>query len=903
MNETSPTGVESAELIEASDPGTPSARLHRLLRWRDREVRRAVAGNPNTPIGDLDTLARRFPSEFAGNPLIDWLTLTDADWPKEFSELSRHRVLASTISVPLLWWAVNNGDEADQIATASNPSCPLNVLRSLVATGQESVSEVAELHAAFDPVSIVDHSILRASASTIASDGELADLLAAGLLPQWLVAELDVPSEPDARRELARHQWASADTLRDLLGDEDEETRRLARTNASTRPVDIDRWNRLRLNDPSLDAADLDLVAATPHGRERCAHHPRLGEQTRRGCVTDASWRVREAAARNRLLSTDEAAGLAMDGDRDVRAAVAGNPALPTAAVFGLQLDADERVRSAVQARLGATEVRRGPKYVVMPDPASRDPASRNPSSREPFADLLDIERSPTPLTSLLRRGAARSSDLAGFSASEIEIVVADDDVLVRAALALNATAPAELLVRLSADPDPLVRRRVAARVADGEMIERLASDTHAEVQAGVASNPGLPSWLARRLAASTSDDVRVALATRADVNPEVLALLFGRAIDDAAAIEAGRLVRSGITDPVTNAAEPGAVKMWRAAEVEDLCALFEQHTWAALLALGSSTFPPELLATLRSSPNWRVRQAVAGHQNTGTEDLAVLAIDSDNDVRAAVARNSAVALDEFPSFVVETDEKVRRALVERPDIGVGLLCVHLLGDDGIRKAAIEHPRLPPEIRDELEALLHGAPLAESVLLRFVNTSARSLVVAHPSTTSNLLRDVVDDPAWTIREAVAHHPNCSPDSLRRLAEDQDRDVRAAAGANSRTPIEVLSVLVGDDDPRVRRAVIANPTWVDVDTSERASSLARSLLRNESSIVRVVGLFSHDIPPSFLARPRHLRSIDWLERFAVAVHPNTPTAARRALANDANIMVRAGATGEVSWPHP
>ena len=51
----------------------------------------------------------------------------------------------------------------------------------------------------------------------------------------------------------------------------------------------------------------------------------------------------------------------------------------------------------------------------------------------------------------------------------------------------------------------------------------------------------------------------------------------------------------------------------------------------------------------------------------------------------------------------------------------------------------------------------------------------------------------------------------------------------------------------------------------------------------------------------LRRLRHVRSIEWIERFAVAVHPRTPADVRSVLADDANAIVRAGAKGDFQWP--
>lgn len=876
---TGPTsGQESPDLAVASDPRTPPHVLHRLTRSRDRDIRRAVASNPNTALTDLDALSRRFSAEFATNPVLDWLTLTDADWPNELSATSRHRTLASTTTVGLLWWSVNNGDDEDRVAAAANPACPTEILRALVALEEDAITEAAQHHVAYLPQQPFDESVLRAAANAVAAEEELADLLAAGLLPEWIVSALSLPSDADSRRELAGHRWANPVALRDLLGDDDEHTRRVARSNSNARDEDVRRWERLRTDDVSLSPDDLDIIAMTAFGRERSAHLAQLGASMRGACVRDPSWRVREAAARNPSLSEGEAAGLAVDADRDVRAAAVSNPALALGAVFALLVDTDARVRSAAEERI-----------------AAGDRAKSESTAAGTVALLVQRSAPPTPLDSLLRRGAARSADVSQLSAAVIDVLSADDDVLVRSALAANPSSPPMLLGRLGADPDPIVRRQVAVRVTDEDVLAALAGDPSTDVQSAAAANRRLPHWLALRLAQSGSDDVRSALASRDDLAADVLAGLIGRPADDPVTIALGRLIGPRAIDPsVADDPDPSF-------EFDEVRAVFEEHNWAALVALRSPGFPAPLLSVLRTSPNWRVRQSVAGHPNTSDADLRALAVDADNDVRAAVAANLSVAPDTFASFVTETDEKVRRALVGRPDISVGLLSVHLLGEDGIRQEALEHPNLPDDRRGELEALRHGAPVDVSVLRRFVNTSARRLVAAHPSATADLLHEIAGDASWNIREVVARHPCCDVDDLRVLADDHDRDVRAAVGANPRAPLDLLEDLLEDSDPRVRRAVMSNRTWVGAGRPGRAGAFARSLLRSESAILRVIGLLSDDLDAATLRRLRHVRSIDWMERFAVAVHPRTSADVRLVLANDANAIVRAGAKGDLQWP--
>ena len=77
----------------AGDPTFSADRLALLAVSRDRATRRLVASNPNTNIDDLDVLTRHFAADVAVNPVLDWCTLTNADWLADFSEVSRQRLL------------------------------------------------------------------------------------------------------------------------------------------------------------------------------------------------------------------------------------------------------------------------------------------------------------------------------------------------------------------------------------------------------------------------------------------------------------------------------------------------------------------------------------------------------------------------------------------------------------------------------------------------------------------------------------------------------------------------------------------------------------------------------------------------------------------------------------------
>ena len=881
---TEPSPKLDLVLAEAGDPSTSSNRLHALVRSRRREVRETVAGNPNALVADIDVLCRHFSDAVSANAVLDWFTLTDADWLNELSEESRHRLLATRTCPPgLLWWAAQHGDDDDLRAVLANPSCPAEVVRRAMVHEDPSIVEAASLHIAVAAIAAVadvnedttedtnedDEETVGLAFARVVEESELGDLLAAGFIPRKLIELLDVPSDGDARREFARRPDTPAAMLRALLSDDDAITRRYARRNPSTPDVDRQRWDRLHAG-VDLDTEDLAVLAVGTFGLERCAAYPRLAPETLRSCVLDASWRVREAAASNPSLTLAHVAVLANDPDRDVRAAAAKNAVLPIAAVLALTIDVDGRVRDAATKRL---EVSLDPSVVV-------------------DAGLLRSLNQSDALTRLLRRGAALKADLGTLTATELAVAIADDDAALRLALAANASAPATILAELSRDADPGVRRLVAGTTCDPELLAALASDVNGDVQAATAANAHLPIWVALRLAELINEDVRSALLVRPDLTPGLVDRLFTNDPDpEAAEMLCAHTVAGGSRVDLDEKV------------LERIVGVSERHPWVALVVAQLPATPPALLVAFRSSSNWRVRQAVAAHRSTPLEVLQALASDADNDVRSAVASNPGVRPEDLAVFFAETDEKVRRALVARDDITPELLAVHVLGDDGIRDLALAHPRLDPATRRELSALREGRPVAADTLSRFVSSSARALVVAHPDATAELLNIAVNDVSWTIREAVAEHPNCSSADLTALADDQDRDVRTAVAASAGTDPEVLARLANDPDARVRRAATANPAAFPAMAGQVANVRNRMLaasLRSPRPVVRAVALLRDEVPGEVLNRARHRTSIDWIERFAVAQHPNTSTEIRQVLASDANRLVAAAANGVIRW---
>ncbi len=79
----------------AANPSAPSDLLERLAKSEQEEVRRAVTGNPNTPLHQKEImgLAVEFPEEFLANPIVPLLKLSHPEFYKKLPSDAWYQIL------------------------------------------------------------------------------------------------------------------------------------------------------------------------------------------------------------------------------------------------------------------------------------------------------------------------------------------------------------------------------------------------------------------------------------------------------------------------------------------------------------------------------------------------------------------------------------------------------------------------------------------------------------------------------------------------------------------------------------------------------------------------------------------------------------------------------------------
>ena len=254
------------------------------------------------------------------------------------------------------------------------------------------------------------------------------------------------------------------------------------------------------------------------------------------------------------------------------------------------------------------------------------------------------ISSADTGLTSKQRVSIAKKST----DPKELSRLAYDNAASVRWAVFQNEHTPQKVVDQLAReyvdDDYPQVRRAVAQRTNDLNLLAKLADDENWGVREEVAKKTDDPNLLAKL---ADDEDVVVRRAVAENTNDlNILAKL---------ADDADWLVRKAVAkktddpDILAKLADDGDpnVRLAVAEKPDDLnilAKLADDKSGYVRIAVAEKTDAPDLLAKLADDENWRVRKVVA-RRTTDLDILAKLAEDDDEDVRkVARKRYNAVA-------------------------------------------------------------------------------------------------------------------------------------------------------------------------------------------------------------------------------------------------------------------
>ncbi len=399
-----------------------------------------------------------------------------------------------------------------------------------------------------------------------------------------------------------------------------------------------------------------------------------------------------------------------------------------------------------------------------------------------------------------------------------------------------NPHIPITLIEQLAEDEDTYVRRSLAKNPhIPITLMEQLAEDKDTYIRRSLAENPHIPITLMEQLAEDEDIYVRYAVARNISTPINFLEKLILKIRN--------KSYRDSLIENLRN-----QILQNPDISVDTLQKLAQVKDWRSRLAIARHpNADATLLNELAKTNQWQVRLVVVKHPNTPIELLKYLALD--------------------------------KALVVQQLALTTLYNLNFQAKEGIF-SEFTATKNPNTSQDILKSLSKSPWI-----------SIRIGVARHPNTPVDVLEQLAKDRKYQVRSKVAQNPNTPVKILEKLLKDEDTQVRLIAGNNPNTPITSLEKLTqSNKNPLIKETAIKN--LINRSPKYALVYLKKYLKPNQPSFTRLLIFLHPQAPTTQLAK--NYRSSSWLERYAIAINPNTPTNIREHLAQDANRIVRAAA---------
>lgn len=510
--------------------------------------------------------------------------------------------------------------------------------------------------------------------------------------------------------------------------------------------------------------------------------------------------------------------------------------------------------------------------------------------------------------------------------------LAADVDSDIRAAAAEHPNCTVEILQMLSTDKEPVVQLCVAGHIDCPTAIQRqidssLASNKDAIIRSCLASRLTHSEALLATLARDKDDLVREGVARNAECPSKILAVL---ATDKSAKVRCAVVDNKNCPASVlVRLANDSARSLWGQAAV-----------WGYVVT--NPNCPTKALEKVARLDDKYHRRAVANHGNASAALLEALSRDEDRAVRGAVAGSSKCPQRTLLKLAQDEDLQVRCEVAKNP------AC-----PPKVRAEILDHIALTGADSDVMvEVLMHPAVSAKVVSRLSQNKAkrVRQAIASRLDCPVACLKLLASDESLSVRSAVANNKSCPKRTLRVLAND-DALLKALA-ANPACPGDLLRSIwsrllevdygwairktceilegSGSDDgaprlppefiDRVRQEceeVAISPrrslAWqlmksgISTDALLRAceegdvlfilDKKAQTACNNRALAVRLLGLSHGAASPMALAK--RCKSVEWIERMAVARNANTPLNILRMLTEDPHRLVASQARTTLS----
>ncbi len=311
------------------------------------------------------------------------------------------------------------------------------------------------------------------------------------------------------------------------------------------------------------------------------------------------------------------------------------------------------------------------------------------------------------------------------------------------------------------------------------------------------------------------------------------------------------------------------------------------------------------LLEHLAMSDDVLVQRNVAQHPNTPKSALKLLALFPDVEVRCLVAKHPNTR--PFERLILAIDEavKVRREIAKHPKSPV--IALELLAMDPdvwTRVEVAQHPNTPVTCLEHLA--LDANFYVKTTAISNPNTpidllvnliSSKTFQVKFCSTIPSLFfrlfsGKLIETPEYRFRKGLVRNdyfPNFSPP---RDIDGTNIGLVKSAINNPNISVGVLKELLCNcnlyaESGNNYRVVASH--YLKHKPKSLPFVLKKLVEYSTDYFERLVALLHPQVTPSALAQ--NLWSLDWLERYCIAQHPNTPLYTLKELAKDGNRVVR------------
>ncbi len=288
---------------------------------------------------------------------------------------------------------------------------------------------------------------------------------------------------------------------------------------------------------------------------------------------------------------------------------------------------------------------------------------------------------------------------------------------------------------------------------------------------------------------------------------------------------------------------------------------------------------PTSALKLLALFPDVEVRCLVAKHPNTRPFERLILAIDESVKVRREIAKHPKSPVIALELLAMDPDVGTRLEVAKHPNTPVTCL-EHLALDANfyVKTTAISNPNIPIE-------LLVNLILSQTFWVKICSTLPFIFFGLFP-------KRLVEPPEYRFRKGLVrsdYFPN-----FRSLPNIDGTNLGLVQSAINNPTISVLMLkqLLCDyelyAEPGKNYRVVASH-YLKHKPKSLPFVLKKLVEYSTDSFERLVALLHPQIMPSALAQ--NLWSLDWLERYCIAQHPNTPLYTLKELAKDGNRVVR------------